>query len=195
MPDMTDILLAGEQVCFVARGRVLTSRIPSFGRWSIIVTNRRLVLLRDESRPVRQQWHVALDQVESAYQQGLIRSKVIIITETGKFRILGLGRFAGAQLVSWLVGPRRRGAPDPAERPERPEHPVPVTEPAPTRAMLLAERLLARIEDLESDVDRLGKQVRFLEDLLESRQLEAPQPQLQLRAPAADEEPGHAGPL
>jgi hypothetical protein len=185
LPDLSEVLLAGERVCFVGRGRVLTSRVPRFGRWFIIVTSRRLVLLKDERRPIRQQWHVALNRVESAYQAGMIRSKVEIRTQDGKFRIRGLSRFSGAQLVSWLVGPRGRsydaGAFDSTAVTVRPAHPAqPAMDTVSAQALIAAERVLTRIEDLESDVDRLGKQVRFLEDLLESRQLAAP---LQLKAP------------
>jgi hypothetical protein len=191
IPDLSDILLTGERLCFVARGRVLTSRIPRFGRWYIIVTSRRLVLLRDEARAIRQQWHVALGGIEGAYQSGLIRSKIVVRTRHGKFWIRGLNRFAGAQLVSWLVSPRAFAEPTgreaaPMSSPRDAHTMTPPTSPA---ALLAAERVLDRIEDLESDVERLTRQVKFLEDLLESKQTLAPppqQPRLQAGSAEAD---------
>ncbi len=160
-PDLSDVLLAGEHVLLVTRGRVHTSRLPRPTRWFVIVTDRRLICLRDSRRTARQQLHVALDRVEHAYQRGLLGGKVIVVTRRGKLRISGLGRFVGGQLVARLLA-GVRGEGRGLVRPEPIAHALP--------GAVSAETVLSRVEELESVVDRMTQQLRFLEELLRARQ-------------------------
>ena len=56
-PDLSDVLLAGENVSFIGRARVTSSHFPRLGRWLVVVTDRRLICVRDARRGARQ--HVA----------------------------------------------------------------------------------------------------------------------------------------
>ncbi len=162
-PDLSDVLLAGEQVAFVSRARVLTSRVPRFTHWHVIVTDQRLICLRDTGRVPRHQLHVALQLIDHAYQRGVLRSQVVVATRNGRLRFMGLGRAAGGRLVSLLMAPVRelraqadrlgQGAGAPALAPGVP-----------------AEAVLNRLEEVELAVDELTRQVAFLENLLRSRQ-------------------------
>lgn len=162
-PDLSDVLLAGERVVFLARGRVRTSRlprpgIPRPGGWYVIVTDRRLICLRRNRGAARQQLHVLLARIEHAYQRGVLGGKVVVSTHHGKIRIFGLGRQRGGQLVGWLLAASRG-------------EPLPALVPAPPMAALAApdDKTLTRVEELESVVDRLVTQVRFLEELMQAR--------------------------
>ncbi len=158
VPDLSEVLLEGERAVFVARGRVRTTWLPRLGRWFVVVTDRRLVCLQDRESPTRQQIYVALPRIEQAFQHGVVRSKVLVKTRRGTLRIGGLGRAAGGELVSWLLGGARSPAARAALPPRRPQAGLPAGEPA-----------LDRIEQLESDLARLQEEVTFLEDLLHAR--------------------------
>jgi hypothetical protein len=160
-PDLSDVLLAGEQVAFVSRARVLTSRVPRFTHWYVIVTDQRLICLRDTRRAARHQLHVTLQQIDHVYQRGIIRSQVVVATRNGRLRFLGLGRAGGGRLVSLLMAPVRElraqaRLPNPA---------APALGPG-----VPPEAVLNRVEELELAVDELTRQVAFLENLLRSRQ-------------------------
>jgi len=161
-PDLSDVLLAGERVLLLTRGRVRTGRLPRPDRWFVIVTDRRLICLQDSRRTARRQLHVALNRIEHAYQRGLLGGKVVVVTRRGKIRIAGLGRYAGGQLIARLLsGDRAVEAALPmvaAVALPRPPAPIP------------QEAVLSRVEELESVVDRMTQQLRFLEELLRSRQ-------------------------
>ena len=161
-PDLSDVLLAGEQVAFVSRARVLTSRVPRFTHWYVIVTDQRLICLRDTRRAARHQLHVGLHQIDHAYQRGIIRSQVVVATRNGRLRLLGLGRAGGGRLVSLLMAPVRELRAQ-AARLANPAAPAlgPGVPP---------EAVLNRVEELELAVDELTRQVAFLENLLRSRQ-------------------------
>ena len=165
-PDLSDVLLAGENVSFIGRARVTTSHLPRLGRWLVVVTDRRLICVRDARRGARQQLHVALDRIEHAYQRGVLGGKVVVSTRRGKLRVVGLGRIAGGELVGWLLAPSR------AERSLSAQ-----LAPAPAAAalprMLEEDAAAARVEELESVVHRLTQQVGFLEELMRTRQEQA----------------------
>lgn len=159
-PDLADVLLAGERPLLVTRGRVHTGRLPRPARWWVIVTDQRLICLRDSRRATRQQLHVALSRVEHAYQRGVFGGKVIVVTRRGRIRISGLRRFEGGQLVARLLSSARS---DPAFPPAG----------APAAALPRAaepEAVLSRVEELELVVDRMTQQLRFLEELLRAKQ-------------------------
>jgi hypothetical protein len=165
-PDLSDVLLAGERVLLLTRGRVRTGRIPQPQRWFVIVTDRRLICLQDSRRSARRQLHVALNRIEHAYQRGVLGGKVVVVTRRGKIRIAGLGRYAGGQLVARLLYGERAGevvltAGAPATLP------LPAL---PLAAAIPQEAVLSRVEELEAVVDRMTQQLRFLEELLRSRQ-------------------------
>jgi len=160
-PDLSDVLLAGERVLLLTRGRVRTGRLPRPTRWFVIVTDRRLICLQDSRQTTRQQLHVALNRIEHAYQRGILGGKVVVVTRRGKIRISGLGRYAGGQLIARLLSSERTA--DPVLVPAAPA-PLPLAAPIPQEAVL------TRVEELESALDRMTQQLRFLEELLRSRQ-------------------------
>ncbi len=160
-PDLSDVLLAGERVLLLTRARVRTGRTPRRARWFVIVTDRRLICLRDSRRAARQQLHVTLERVEHAYQRGLLGGKVVVVTARGKIRIAGLRRFTGGQLVALLLARTRGGLPP---------LPVPGTPVATLPDPAAPESVLSRVEELELAVDRMTQQLRFLEELLRAKQ-------------------------
>lgn len=160
-PDLSDVLLAGERVLLLTRGRVRTGRLPRPARWFVIVTDRRLICLQDSRRTARRQLHVTLNRIEHAYQRGLLGGKVVVVTRRGKIRISGLGRYAGGQLIARLLS---------GERALEPVLPSAVPAPLQLPATIPQEAVLSRVEELESVMDRMTQQLRFLEELLRSRQ-------------------------
>jgi len=159
-PDLSDVLLAGERVLLLTRARVRSGRMPRPARWFVIVTDRRLICLRDSRRAARQQLHVTLDRVEHAYQRGLFGGKVVVVTRRGRIRISGLGRYAGGQVVALLLS---------SQRGEAPALPAPGAAAGALPGPIAQEGMLSRLEDLESVVDRMTQQLRFLEELLRAK--------------------------
>ncbi len=162
-PDLSDVLLEGEGVAFLDSARVKISRFPRVSRWFVIVTDRRLICLRKSRRAARQQLHVPLTRVETAYQRGLLGRKVVVVTNHGRLRINGLNGYSGGQLVGLLLSATRG------------QRPVALATPANAGALPPAqaaaqEAMLARLEELEAHVDRLTQQVRFLEALMQKKQ-------------------------
>lgn len=177
VPDLSDVLLEGERAVFVARGRVRASWIPRLARWFVVVTDRRLICLRDRKDPARQQIHIALPRIEQAYQRGMLGGKVVVHTRRARLRIAGLGRAAGGELVGWLLaGSRAPGAEAALARPTG----------GLARVLGAGEAALERVEQMEAELDRLKEQVGFLEELLQNRAPER-------RAGAAPEAEGGAG--
>lgn len=160
-PDLSDVLLSGERVLLLTRARVRTGRMPRAARWFVIVTDRRLICLRDSRRAARQQLHVTLERVEHAYQRGLFGGKVVVVTRRGTIRISGLGRFAGGQVVARLLSTARG---------DDPALPVPARTAGALPRSGAEEGVLSRVEELESVVDRMTQQLRFLEELLRAKQ-------------------------
>jgi len=170
IPDVGDVLFDGEQVAFVARGRVRSSRIPRPGRWIIMVTDRRLLCVRENGDAARRTISVALSRIEHAYQHGLLTSKVEVVTQRGRIRIRGLGRRTGAQLVGWVMAAARGEVEAAPARVVAKSSPTALPAAAAKRPPLADDPVLSRMDEMESLVEQLGDQVRFLENLLESKQ-------------------------
>lgn len=161
-PDLSDVLLAGEGVAFIDVARVKSSRFPKLSRWFVVVTDRRLICLRKSRRAAREQLHVPLSRIEKVFQRGILGRKVVVITARGRLRINGLNGYSGGQLVGLLLSAIRGQRPFVLASPPG----APALPPAQAAAQ---EALLARLEELESHVDRLTQQVRFLEELMQAR--------------------------
>lgn len=188
--DLPYLLHADERVRGIAVGKLLGRRRPRIGsapRWLFVVTDQRLLCLRQE-RFARKQVDIIWGQIKEFQQGGGMGSyRLRIVTPERRYRVhvprADAERFATA-LAPFL--------PRPAERRLHPDlEPLawvpgidrvaalpPVAGLISKFAMLSPpaeamrrrdEALEATVEQLRSDVDQLQQQVRFLEDLLEKR--------------------------
>lgn len=188
--DLPHILQADERIQGIVNGKLLGRRRPRLlptSPWLIVVTNQRLICLKQE-RFARKQVDIAAGQVVRIHQATRLRGyQVTLQTLQGRYRIriakAEAFRF-GRALSSLVPDPQARQLPPSLE----PWSWIPgittvaalpgVTEIASKVSTLASpdyatrgqlRRLEATVERLQGDVDRLQQQVAFLEDLLEKR--------------------------
>ena len=184
------ILHADERILGLVNGKLLGARRPRIrptGTWLLVVTDQRLICIKQD-RFARRQLEFTAGQITSIRQNSRLRTHQIAIdTPQGTFRLRipkeDAFRFTGA-LAQLLPNP-------PVQRIGSELEPWPWLPGAATVgtlpgvagivsrvAMLSApayatrdhvERMEAVIERLQGDVERLQQQVSFLEDLLQKQ--------------------------
>lgn len=188
--DIPHVLHDDERIKGIVNGKLLGRRRPRLRPskpWLIVVTNRRLLCLRQE-RFARKQVEIPSDEIRDVQQSSGFRSyQVTIRTPARKYRIRipkdEAFRFSGA--LSRLVpgSPPRRVNPDLeawswipgfsmfAALPgvEGMVSKVSIAPASETVTRRQHERLEDSVDRLQADVERLQQQVAFLEDLLQER--------------------------
>ncbi len=193
--DLPHILHADEQIRGIINARLLgpwrRPRLRRSGRWLVVVTNLRLVCLKQE-RFGRKQVEVAAGQITRLQENSRLRAYDITLeTQQQRYRIRipkeDAFRFSRAlapllpdtpvqqlhpalQEWSWVPGietiaalPGVGGIVSKAS----------LLAPPDTASRAQVERLEAAVEQLQGHVERLQQQVTFLEDLLQKQAEEA----------------------
>lgn len=187
--DLPHILHADERIGGIVNGKLLGRRRPRIrpsGLWLILVTDQRLLCLKQE-RFARKQVEIAAGQIRAIRQSSGIRTHQITVeTPRRRYRIRipndDAFRFAGAlgPLVQELVVPGRQQEEPWAWIPGMStvaamtgvsavfsKVPMLAAPEYATRDQLRA--LTATIQNLQHDVERLQQEVSFLEALLQKR--------------------------
>ncbi|HEX6134422.1 MAG TPA: PH domain-containing protein [Longimicrobiales bacterium] len=179
--DLPAVMHADENILAISRGKIARLRWlrPS---WLIVVTDRRVLLIRSASGNGWRQLEVAADQITRVtLRVGPLRGRVRIVAGGQAWRLLvpradayklmnalsslgtpsneaffGFGptRMVRRVMDHVLALPAAALSPDVREPPPRPDHSA-------------VER---RLQSLEEEVEQLRQQVEFLEDLLRQRQ-------------------------
>lgn len=192
--DLPYILHPGERIHGISRGNLLGSprpRVVPAAMWLIVVTNERLLCLRQE-RFGRKQVEIGPGQITAIRQKSRLRSHQITIeTPLRKYRLRvpkeSAFRFMGAltpllpdaplqpvnpdlRALSWIPGinsvatlPGFAGVISRVSQLSPPEY--------ASRHQVAA--LESAVERLQDDLERLHQQVQFLENLLQTRADEA----------------------
>jgi hypothetical protein len=181
--DLPHILQAEERIRGLVMGRVLGPRRPRLkpaGRWLMVVTDQRLICLRQE-RFARKQIEVAAGQLRRIDRSSRLRSyQITIQTPQWRYRLrvarVDAARFAAA--LQTLLPAFAAPAMDPDERASTWLEAIPgvsrlLLKPGTSREDEALrehlERVEAAVERLHGDVERLQHQVAFIEDLLQKR--------------------------
>jgi Bacterial PH domain len=192
--DLPYILDLEERLRGITTGRVLFSRTPSLsrrGRWLLVVTNQRVLCLKQE-RFSRRQVDISFGEIVRLHQRNRLRAHQITIDTLDRgYRLLiakaDAFRFVGAlstalpqppkprlspelEPLSWIPGLHTVAAlPGVAGIVSKVSLLSPPDRPASDRI----ERLERTISLLRDDVDRLQEQVEFLEGILRKKSEEA----------------------
>lgn len=188
--DLPHILHLDERLKGLAYGKLLGRRRPRFrpgGRWVIVLTDQRVICLKQE-RFARKQVEIAASQIVGVqHRSGLRAYQITISTAQRTYRIRirkeDAFRFAGAlaplipersvrqlppevEAWAWIPGmstaaslPGVSGLLSKVSMLSPPEY--------ATREQV--ERLESTVENLQQEVERLHQQVGFMESLLEKR--------------------------
>lgn len=187
--DLPHILHGDERILGLTCGKLLGRRRPRVrpsGHWVIVVTDQRLICLKQE-RFARKQVEIAASQIVAVnHRSGLRAYQIVIDTAERRYRIRipkqDAFRFAGAlgplipepaarrlhQLEPWAWIPGMSTAaslPGVAGLISR----VTMLSPPDYATREHVERLEATVDRLQQDLERLQQQVGFLESLLENR--------------------------
>lgn len=188
--DLPHILHADESIRGIVIGKLLGRRRPRVrptGRWMILVTDQRLLCLKQE-RFARKQVEVPAGQIRAIRQRSGLRSHQIVVeTERSRYRIRipndDAFRFAGAlaplipdhaapglgselEPWAWIPGMSTVAAMTGVSAVFSKVSMLSAPEYA-TRADV--ERLAATVDRLQHEVERLQQEVSFLEELLQKR--------------------------
>lgn len=193
--DLPHILHADEQIRGIINARLLgpwrRPRLRRSGQWLVVVTNLRLVCLKQE-RFGRKQVEVAAGQITRIHENSRLRAYDITLEtlqQRYRIRIPKEDAFRFSRALAPLVP----DAPVQALHPALQEWSwvpgiatvaaLPGVGGIVSKASLLAppdnasraqvERLEATVEQLQGSVERLQQQVAFLEDLLQKQSEEA----------------------
>lgn len=185
--DLPAVLHADEQIQALARGKIGRPRWLH-RLWLIVVTDRRLLMLRSGASGWQQLEVPAAQITRVTLRIGPLRGRVIVLGAGRRYRLL-VQRPDGYRLLNALTNvaePAREaiagfGATRVARRmidhvlslpavalgPDA----APLPPPRPSVDLRVVEQ---RFQALEEEVERLRQQVDFLEQLLRQRQLEEP---------------------
>lgn len=185
--DLPVVMHADERILTLARGKI--GRPRWLHRvWLIVVTDRRLLMLRSASRSGWRQLELSASQITRVTLRiGPLRGRVIVTGGGTRFRLL-VERADGYRLLNALTnvaappkealtgfGPTRvarrvidhvLSLPAAAFGPDA----VPALPPAPSVDLRAIDQ---RFQALEEEIERLREQVDFLEQLLRQRQTES----------------------
>lgn len=188
--DLPHILHSDERIRGLVLGKLLGRRRPRVkpaGRWMILVTDQRLLCLKQE-RFARRQVEIPASQIRAIRQSsGLRTHQIIVETERRRYRIripnADAFRFAGAlaplmpdrpapgvsaefEPWAWIPGMSRVAAITGVSAVYSRVAMLSAPEYA-TREQVRA--LAATVEGLQHEVERLQQEVSFLEDLMQKR--------------------------
>ena len=191
--DLPHILHDGERIRGLVRGALLgpRPRLRPGGPWLIVVTDQRLVCLKQE-RFARKQVEIPAGQITRVQEANRLRAHQIAITTTQRRYRLRIAK-ADAFRFSGALAPL---LPESAVQPLPPHlepfawipgmttvASLPGVAGVVSRVSMLAppdyatrahvERLESTVEQLQRDLDALRQQVAFLEDLLQKQAEEA----------------------
>ncbi|HEX8272790.1 MAG TPA: PH domain-containing protein [Longimicrobiaceae bacterium] len=191
--DLPHILHADERILGLVRGRLLGPgpRLRPGGAWLIVVTDGRLVCLKQE-RFARKQVEIAAGQITRVQEASRLRAHQITITTTQQRYRLRIAkadafRFSGAlapllpvqavqplpphlEPFAWIPGMTTVASlPGVAGVVSR----VSMLAPPDYATRAHVERLESTVEQLQRDLEALRQQVSFLEDLLQKQSEEA----------------------
>ena len=195
--ELPNILHADERIQALTSGSLTGARRPRMtpgGRWLIVVTNHRLLCVKQE-RFARKQVDFSPAQIARIYQRSRLRTFDITIDtplRTYRMRIPKVDalRLSGA-LGSLMAEPGEHDALPPVERATALPAPAPLPAEAPRAPRMgvvrrftrrfspeyvprePVERLQMTVDRLQHDVERLQQRVTFLEDLLQKQSNES----------------------
>jgi hypothetical protein len=187
--ELPNLLYPDERMYGLIRGKVL-GRLPKVRptrKWLIVVTNRRVILLKHGSFASKQVV-IFPDMVTRVYHAGRLRTyQITIVTTVEKYRIripkVDAFRFVQAlasvipsesvhqlspslEALSWVPGIATVAALPGVERMLSRTNVLSAPQHAMKRDF---ERLEETVESLQNEVDKLVEQVAFLESLLQKR--------------------------
>jgi hypothetical protein len=140
------VLGSHERAAYVTSGTLLQPGTLSTSGWTIIVTDARVICLKND-RQGRRQVEINRDSVVSAYQRsGLLSREVVIRSVAGKLRIAGMSKEAAAGLLAAVLTHQS------------------------SAVIRNGDTALDRVDLLEKRVEQLEEQVEFLEGLIAQRQ-------------------------
>ena len=183
--DLPAVLDADEQIRAITRGQIARLRGPG-RKWLIVVTNRRLLLMRSGRRISWRQLEVRTDQIASVrMRMGVLRGRVLVQAGGIRYRLV-VSRADAYKVSDALASVVKPKLEEPGFGPTRivrrmVDHvlalPVATFNPnAPVRPApkpVVDDTTEKRLSLLEDQVHELQQQVDFLEKLLHQKQVEA----------------------
>ena len=181
--NLPAVLHADERILAVSRGKV--ARLRALRRkWLVVVTDRRLVCMRNAGRASWRQLQVSADQITRVVLRiGPFHGRVVVVARDRSYRLL-VSRADGYKVssaLSTLSAPAQEthsvlrptiiarrvidhvlALPAAAFSPDAPVRP----QPASSEILDLNERL----QSLQDEVEELRRQIEFLEQLLQQQQ-------------------------
>jgi len=183
--DLPAVLDMDEQIRAIARGHIARLRAPR-KKWLMVVTNRRLLLLRSDRRNSWRQLEVSTRHITGVRMRMGVRHSRVIVDASGVRYRLFVARADAYKLSDALASIARPGLEEPGFGPTRivrrmvdhvlalpvaalnPNAPVQTPRPAP-----VDDTTEKRLSLLEEQVHELQQQVDFLEKLLHQKQVGA----------------------
>jgi hypothetical protein len=169
MRELPDILNSEEKIQAVVTGKLKTRlpRMPQLRSWLMVVTDTRLICVRGGERFGRRQLDIPLKHITTlAHKTWMLRASVTIRTSSQRRHRIVIKQGDALKFIAALSSAVNRLSPAPFMRGALPAPGVEYV----LRADL--EKVFDRIEMLEDEIDRMQKQVDFMEDLLKRRNIE-----------------------